>query len=152
MSWVFWFVSLVGVGGAIAFIVLAPAIAVPLLTSVFNVLIKCRPCLVAIAIVTAAIAGNIHGHTKEAAKCRAAELDAQLRNQRVDLDNARRSAADEARRATIIQETSDVQRRKDADYIATLEGRPACALDDSDLGGVRKQSRPGRAKPAAGAR
>jgi apolipoprotein N-acyltransferase len=154
LSWILGVVSVLGVAGAIAAIVLVPAVAMPILQNIVARILSCRPCLYAVAIIAACITSWWFGHHQAVLDCRAGELAAELRNKQADLDNARKSAADEAARATTIEASANDQRSKDAAYIATLEARPACALDESDLGGVpgRRKSRPGFTKPAAGAR
>lgn len=66
---------------------------------------------------------------REAAK----NLRAELAIKEADLDNARKSATDEARRASEIEATASEQRKRDDDYIRHLEAKPACALGIDDL-------------------
>ncbi|WP_154071149.1 hypothetical protein [Bradyrhizobium lablabi] len=116
-------------------------------------ILGCKPCLFALSIVAALFIGAIYGARVESAKCRAGELAAKLAAQQADLDNAKKSAADEAARATTIEATANDQRSKDAAYIATLEARPSCALDDVDLGRMpNHKSRPRFTKSPPGAR
>jgi hypothetical protein len=66
-----------------------------------------------------------------------------LATKQADLDNAAKSAALEKARATEIEARANAQQQSDADYIATLQARPACLLDDDDvrvLGRVRQRS------------
>lgn len=154
MTWILSIVGVLGVGGAIAAAILVPATAIPLLQSIVTRVLACKPCLYAVAIIAACSASWWFGHHQAVLDCRAGELAAQLASKQADLDNARIAAANEVARATIIEETANDQRSKDAAYIASLEARPSCALDDGDLlGGLPDhKSRPGSAKSPAGTR
>jgi hypothetical protein len=130
-----------------------PAVAIPILQSIVAHIIACRPCLYAVAIIAACVASWWFGHHQAVLDCRAGELAAQLRNQQIDLDNARKAEADEGEPRKLHEEKANARQKDDADYIANLEARPACSLDDSDLGGVpNHKSGAGRKKPAAGAK
>jgi hypothetical protein len=150
LTWILSIVGVLGVGGAVAAAVLFPAVAIPLLQSIVARIIACRPCLYAVAVIAMCFASWWFGHHQAVLDCRAGELAAQLRNQQIDLDNARKAEADEASRANTIEEKANARQKDDADYIAHLEARPACSLDDSDLGGVpNHKSGTGRKKPPA---
>lgn len=153
LTWMAGIVGVLGVGGAIAAAIAFPTVAIPLLQSIVARIISCRPCLYILLFVGACWGSWWFGHHSAVLDCRAGELAAKLAAQQADLDNAKKSAADEAARATTIEATANDQRSKDAAYIATLEARPSCALDDVDLGGVpNHKSRPRFTKSPAGAR
>lgn len=151
-----WIIALVATFGPLAVIlgmIFVPAVAVPLISKIAKAFFDCIPCMIAAAVVVACVGSYWVGHHQAASDCRAAELEAVLRNQKIDLENANKAAADEADRAINIEVTADEQRKKDAAYIKALESRPGCALDDSDIGGVpNDKSGPRRKKSSAGAR
>jgi hypothetical protein len=150
LTWFLGIAATLGTAGTIAALVLAPAVAMPILQKIVAFVISCRPCLYAAAAIGACLASWWFGHHQAELDCRAGELAAVIRNQAADLEAAKQSAADEAARATTIEATANDQHQKDADYIAALKASPSCALDGIDLpGGVPDdKSRPGRAKPA----
>jgi hypothetical protein len=149
LVWILGIVGTLGVAGTIAACVFAPAVAIPIVQSVIGATLKCKPCLMALAIIAALFIGALYGSHVATAKCRAGELAAKLAAQQADLENAKKSAADENKRAITIEAFANDQRSKDAAYIATLEARPSCALDDIDLDRLpNRQSRPHRARPA----
>jgi hypothetical protein len=125
----------------------------PIIEKIVAWILSCRRCLYTVAVIALCMGSWWAGHHQSQLECRAGELAAKLRNQQADLEAAQQSAADEKKRAATIEAYANDQRSKDAAYIATLVARPACALDELDLGRVphRRQSWPGRAKPAAGA-
>ena len=67
----------------------------------------------------------------------AAILRVTLAAKQADLENARKSLADENQRAKQIEAAADAQHQSDTQYIASLQARPACALDDGDLRNLR---------------
>jgi hypothetical protein len=153
LTWILSVVGVLGVGGAIAAAVLFPAVAIPLLQSIVARVIACRSCLYALALIGACMASWWLGHHQAVLDCRTGELAAQIRNQQADLDNARKSADDETNRANSIEASANDQHAKDMDYIKSLESRPACALDDGDIGSVRPgKSRPRFTKPSTNPR
>jgi hypothetical protein len=155
LPWVLGVVGVLGVGGTIAAAFLFPAIVIPVLESIVAFIMKCKPCLYAIALIAACSAAWWHGHHTAVLACRQDELSAELRNKQIDLDNAKKSAANEASRASKIEADANDRQTKDAAYIEQLKNRPdpLCVLDDPDLRGLRNhKSRPGRAKPAAHSR
>jgi predicted PurR-regulated permease PerM len=85
-------------------------------------------------------------------------LRATVAIQSADLENARKSAADEFQRASEIEATANAQHETDAQYIRSLALRPvpACLLDDGDIPGrlrARAAGPPGSsARAAAGSR
>jgi apolipoprotein N-acyltransferase len=135
LTWILGIVSTLGIGGVIAAYFLLPA-AAPLITSAVRALLRCRPCLYALAILAALLAAFWSGHHVAVVACRADEMAAELANKQADLDNAVQAKNDAAKRAALIEATANDQQTKDAKYIASLKKRPnaACALDDSDIG------------------
>lgn len=153
LTWLLAAVAAVGPVAVILGLIFVPAVAVPLISSLASRLFACARCIVAIVAVLMCIGSYWVGHWDAAADCRAGELQAQLRNARVDAENAKKSADDETNRANTIEASANDQHAKDLDYIKSLEGRPACALDDDDLGRVPdNRPRTGRTNPAARAR
>lgn len=152
LTWLIGIVATVGPVAAIIGIIAFPAIAVPLISRVAKAFLECVPCMIATAVVLACLGSYWVGHHDAASDCRDEQLQAELRNKQFDLDKAKQAAADEATRATTIEEKANARQKDDADYIARLEGRPACALDDNDLGLSNDKSRARPKRPAAGAR
>lgn len=152
ITWVFGIVGVLGVAGTIAAAILFPAVVIPILQSIVSFILKCKPCLIAIAIIVACSASWWHGHHTAVVACRESELAAELRNKQIDLDNAKQAKDDESHRANTIEAESNDQHAKDAAYIEELKNRPmpSCALDDGDVGGVPdRSSRPGGKKSPA---
>lgn len=153
LSWILGIVSVLGIAGTIAAVILVPAIAIPILQSIVAQILRCKPCLYVLAVIGMCIASWWYGHHQAVLDCRAGELAAELRNKQADLDAANAAASDEKARAKSIEESANVQRSNDAAYIASLEARPACLLDDGDIGGVpNDKSRPGSKKLAPGSK
>jgi hypothetical protein len=153
LSWLLGIVGVLGVAGAAAAFIFFPLVAVPVLQRVVEWLLGCKKCLYALAIVAVAFAAFWGGHHRAVLDCRADALAAQLAAKQADLDHAKKSAADEAKRANTIEASANDQKSKDAAYIAALESRPACALDDADISGLpnKRKSAPGK-KPAPSAK
>lgn len=151
-----WLLAAVATFGPVAVIlglIFAPAVAVPLISSIASRLFACTRCIMAIVAVLMCIGSYWVGHWDAAADCRAGEMEAQLRNARIDADNAKKSADDEITRANTIEASANDQHAKDLDYIKSLESRPACVLDDGDIGSVRPgKSRPRFTKPSTNPR
>lgn len=64
-------------------------------------------------------------------------LRATLAARDADIAIAAKSTAFLQARVNEIEAAADVQRGTDADYIASLQSRPACVLTDADLRGLR---------------
>lgn len=111
-------------------------------------LFRCKPCLIALAVVIALMASNWLGQHKARTECREAQLQARLANQRADLENARKAAADAKSRADRIEVEASDQRKEDAAYIASLKGRPACDLTDADIDGLPNHRNRNGARPS----
>lgn len=153
LTWLLGLAATLGPAAVILGLVVAPAVAVPLISKLGGAFLSCSRCIVAAIAVVMCVGSYWVGHWDAEQDCRAGELAAQLRNVRIDAENARQSAADELQRATQIEAQSNDQRSKDADYIKALESRTSCNLNDNDIGRLPDyQSRARRAKPAAGAR
>jgi hypothetical protein len=88
------------------------------------------------AIAAACFASWWFGHHQAVLQCREAELAAQLRNKQFDLEREQQAKADAEQRAKEIEESANERAQKDADYIAKLKDKPACLLDDDDIGGL----------------
>ncbi len=152
MPWVLGIVSVLGVAGTIAAVILFPAVVIPILEGVVAWIMKCKPCLYAILLVAACSAAWWYGHHTAVVACREDEIAAELRNKQIDLDNAKKAKDDETERANKIEAGANDQHEKDTAYIEQLKNRPdpLCVLDDPDLIGLPDhKSRPGGAKPAA---
>ncbi len=113
-------------------------------------LLSCRPCLYVLAVVASLGGAWWHGHHTAVLACREAELQAVVRNQRIDLEIANKATVDEANRAIEIEVNASEQRKKDAEYIASLKAIPACALTDADL--LFDGPRPGGKNPPGGSK
>lgn len=128
-----------------AWITWALSLAAPALKAV----LRCKPCLIALAVVVALVASNWLGYRKAELKCREAQLSARLANQQADLAAAKRAAADAKSRADKIEDEASDQRKEDADYIARLKARPACDLTDADISGLPNHRHRNGARSAA---
>lgn len=143
LTWVLGIVAALGVAGTIAAAIIFPAVVVPVLQNLVSWLLRCKPCLYALAVAGLMAACWWHGHHQAVLECREAELAAVIRNQEFDLATAQNAKADADKRARDIEESANEQAKKDADYIATLKAKPACELDDDDIGGMpNDKSRP----------
>lgn len=76
----------------------------------------------------------------------AKSLRATVEAQRADLENSRKSRADEAARADEIADGAKAQHDADVEYIRQLEGSDACKFDPFD--GVRDGAARGSSAPA----
>lgn len=155
LTWLIGLAATIGPVAVIAGLIFFPAVVTPLISKVATAFFDCLYCMIAVAVVLACVGSYWVGHLDASSDCRAEQLQAELRNKQIDLDNARKAEADEASRANSIEEKANARQKDDADYIAHLEARPACALDDSDLGIGRvpnDKSGASRKKPSAGAK
>jgi hypothetical protein len=138
MSVLMWGTTIVGtlrVIGAIAAAIAFPAIAIPVLQSVTSAILKCKPCMIALAILTALFVGALYGSHVATAKCKAGQLAAELRNKQIDLDVASETAkeADTARSESADRAVQS--EKKVAEYAKALKDRPnsACILGVDDF-------------------
>ena len=136
LSWILGIVSVLGVGGTIVAFVFFPTVAVPVIQAAVSAILRCKPCLIALALVGTAIGFYWFGHHQAEISCRANELAAELAAKNADIDAAIKAKADATERANKIAEDANAQRQKDADYIATLKKKPSCILDGNDVGGT----------------
>jgi hypothetical protein len=143
LSWVLGIVGVLGVGGAIAAFIFVPALAIPILQNLVSWLIRCKPCLYALVLCAACFASWWFGHHQAALECREEALAAELRNKQFDLENEQKAKADAEKRAKEIEDSSNERAKSDAEYIERLKAKPACELDDDDIGGMpNNKSRP----------
>lgn len=133
LLWVVGGLGVFGVTGVIAACVFVPAVAIPILRQIGLYIAGCKVCLVVLAIIVALIVGYFTGHHRAVVACKADALAAQLAAKQADLDNAKKAKTDADQRAQTIQDNANDQHTKDQEYIKSLESRPACALDDSDI-------------------
>ena len=124
----------------------------PILSGVFKAVLRCKPCLIALAIVAALVTSFWLGQHKARLECQEAQLMAKLANQRADLESAKKAEADAKSRADKIEGEASDQRKEDADYIARLKGRPACDLTDDDISGLPNHRNRNGARPSTPAR
>ncbi len=148
LTWVLSIVGVLGLGGAIALAVIAPAVVIPLIQRTIEWILGCKLCLYALAFIVAVFASFWAGHYKATLDCKSDAYAAELRNRQVDLDIAHRAVADESDRVKAIEDMASVREKRDNEYIKSLEARPVCALDDRDVSGLSNhQPRPRKAKP-----
>jgi phage I-like protein len=114
--------------------------------------VRCKPCLIALAVIVALVGANWLGQRKARTECREAQMAAKLANQRADLENAKKAEADAKARAAQIEGDASDQRKEDASYIASLKGRPACDLTDDDISGLPNHRNRNGARPSRPAR
>jgi hypothetical protein len=149
LTWIVGIVAVLGPIGAIAAFFLIPTVAVPIMTKFATAFLGCTRCVVATVFVIAGVGSYWVGHYDAASDCKEAQIAAQLATKNRDLEAAQKAKDDETQRANKIEADANARQKDDADYIATLEKRPSCALDDSDLGGLRKSTRRIGTKPPA---
>jgi hypothetical protein len=136
LTWVLSIVGVLGIGGAIAAAIIAPAVVIPLLQRTIEWILGCKRCLYALAFVVAVFAAFWSGHYKAQLDCNSANVAAALRNQQLDLDIAHRAAEAESTLIKSIEDKASDRQKKDDDYVAKLEARPVCQLDDADVSGL----------------
>lgn len=138
--WATWAVAAFGVGGTVALVValltLGPAVVQAWLVPSLVRFLRCSACVAAVVFVLATVGAYWVGHHQAASECKAGELAASLRNQEFDLAEAQNAKAEAEKRAKEIEKSSAERATQDAEYIKSLEAKPACALDDGDIGGV----------------
>ena len=149
LTWILSIVGVLGIGGAIAAAIIAPAVVIPLLQRTIEWILGCKRCLFALAFVIAMLAAFWSGHYKAQIACREANVAAALRNQQLDLDIAHRAMEAETTLIKSIEDKASDREKNDDKYIATLADRPVCALDDDDIAGLSNhQSGTSDKKPA----
>jgi hypothetical protein len=130
MEWIIPIVAVLGVGGTIAAAVLFPAVVIPVLQSVM----RCKPCLYALVIIAALVGSWWHGNHTAVVACQEAEMAAGIRNHKLDMENERQAKADAERQIKAIEDSANERAKTDAEYIERLKAKPACLLDDDDIG------------------
>jgi len=139
----FWIISAVaslGIVGTIVACILVPAVAIPVLKSAVAWVIRCKPCLAAMAIFAAAFGGYLYGSYEAESACRASELSAKLEAQRLDLQAAKEAAEQAAMARDESAARAAESEQKVAEYAEALKRRPAnaaCTLVPDDFDGVR---------------
>lgn len=124
----------------------------PALSGTLTFILRCKPCLIALAVIVALVASNWLGQHKARTECREGQMAARLANKQADLDNAKKAAADAKARADAIEGDASDQRKEDAGYIASLKNRPACDLTDDDISGLPNHRNRNGARPSRPAR
>lgn len=142
MIWVLGIVSALGIAGTIAAAVFFPAVVIPVLQNLVSWLLRCRPCLYALAVAVLMAVSWWLGHHQAVLACREAELSAELRNKQFDLERERTAKADAEKRAQEIEDSANERAKTDAEYIEKLKAKPACLFDDDDVGVSNDKSRP----------
>lgn len=136
--WATWALAALGVGGAAALIVamvtLGPAVVQAWLIPAVTRFLRCAWCVASVVFVLATTGAYWVGHHQAATECKAEQLAAALRNQEFDLAEAEAAKRDAETRAKKIEDKASERATADADYIKKLESKPACALDDNDVG------------------
>lgn len=103
------------IAGALALIPGAGPI-VALLYKLGGVILRCTPCLIALAICGAWIHGDIHGHRKADAKCAAADLAMQLKAAQRDVDAKADAAKFAQAQVDVLSQENAKLNQKVADY------------------------------------
>jgi hypothetical protein len=138
MTFAAWALGTLGVGGVIAAIVAAvifgPTVVIAIVRPIVERFLACTKCVIATVFVLATVAAYWLGHHQAVTECRADELEAKLRNARIDAKAAADAKADEKRRADDIEREAKKQHEQDQAYINRLTSKPACAFDDDDVG------------------
>ena len=90
-----------------------------------------------VAFLVAALLFFMTGFRAADERAEAKDLRAKVAAQQMDLQAAQKAASDETTRANSIEASANEQHQRDEEYISSLKARPACALDSTDIGGVR---------------
>jgi len=152
LTWILGLVSTLGIGGAIAAVVLTGGAALPIIEEILLKILRCHPCMVVVVLIGTLLGGYWYGRHEEAGACKAAEIAAELRNREIDLERQSQARSDETERANRIAADAAQRAKDDADYIAGLKSRPGCLFDDLDAGVRQRPGGAGAAQPAGGAR
>lgn len=131
-------VSFIGlpIGMIVMLIVLGPVATGGIIRPLVTKYLECRSCLIVTAFVVASVASYWVGNRESAARCKADELAAVLRNKQFDLQREREAKANAEKRVKEIEESANERAKSDAEYIEKLKTKPACLLDDDDVGGM----------------
>jgi hypothetical protein len=135
LMWIVTIASSLGVIGAIAACILVPAVAIPILQSIVSAILKCKPCLIALAIFASLFVGALYGSHVATAKCKAGQLAAQLHNKQIDLDVASETAKEADMARSESADRAVQSEKKVAEYAKALKDRPnsACILGVDDF-------------------
>lgn len=85
LIWIVGIVSSLGLVGTIAAVIVVPGVAIPILQKIIGAVLKCKPCLVVLAVIALLFIGALYGVHVERQRC-----DARIENK---LEQARREAA-----------------------------------------------------------
>lgn len=121
--------STLGVGGALtAASIFIPGF-LPAAISIIGIILRCKPCLIALAVVTAFIVGDVRGHRLSDAKCRAADIAMQLkaaqRDATIQADTLKQR---EQEIKDLAAESSGLKKQRD--QYAELAKTGACPIGD----------------------
>lgn len=107
-------------------------------SSVATFIIKCKPCLIAIAILAAYITGDVRGRHIEGQKCKAADIAQQLAATKRDANIAKDEAdAQRARAAQLEDEKTGLQKQVD-DLAKLPKVAAACRLPKATMDALEK--------------
>lgn len=111
----------------------------PLAISVLGAILRCKPCLIALAIIAAFITGDIRGHRLSDAKCKAADIAMQLKAAQRDASIAADTAKLAKQQADELSKANDDLNRKVTDYetVIAKRGGPGCPLTGDDVRRLR---------------
>jgi hypothetical protein len=117
---------------------------VSIISSLVGALLRCTPCLIALAVGVAWLAGDIHGHRKADAACRAADIAMQLKAAQRDATIAADTARLAQSQADDLSKLNEDLNRKVSDYESSLKNRPGpgCPLSADDLRRLRNVGQP----------
>jgi hypothetical protein len=135
--------GLLGIGGLGTAAFFIPGIST-IAVSIAGGILRCKPCLVAIAIVAALIFGDVHGHLKSDEKCRAADNAMQLKAAQRDAAIAASTAALAQQQADDLSKANEKLTEQVNSYEKTIASRagPGCPLAPADLRGLRNIGQP----------
>jgi hypothetical protein len=128
--------------GLLAFIPgIGPIISIG--SSIIGTILRCKPCLIALAISAAFIAGDIHGRGKERAACRAADIAMQLKAAQRDVAIQNDTIQFKQQQIDdLSKETDDLKRQKDAyDKAASDSKTVSCPIGDDRANRLRNITR-----------
>jgi hypothetical protein len=152
LIWIVGIVSTLGLAGTIAAVILVPGVAIPILKKVTGAILKCKPCMAALAAIALLFAGALYGIHVERAKCeariekmrQAAETARQNRDAEVkaDLERTYRpqilTLAQE--REALQEKVREYAKRKPVAATPAAPSKPSCKLGDA--AGLLRPSKP----------
>jgi len=147
--WIVGVVSSLGLVGAIAACIVAPSVAIPVLSKITGAVLKCKPCLAALAAIALLFTGALYGVHVEGARCdaRIERMRQAAEAARVDRDAEVKSDLEQTFKpqiATLAQER-DALAEKVKQYaqhkpVSTSPAARACKLGDA--AGLLRPSQP----------